>query len=139
MADKFHDLSDALIGLRSAGVPVVERQYGFDIAHPEFDATKSFMSCGRDNDFSISVSVHHPAGKPNVWFFRFDFSEMAEFLISAYQDAGTAPSTQQIIDSLHEFNQDYDAAALKVRLDNWHRENGYKSPDEYPSDVKRLT
>jgi hypothetical protein len=109
------DLDQAIAILRENGL-CAKKAYGFSIRHEKMQEGQEFMQCGLDNDFSISLWVHSNEDPPIVWFFRFSFIEMADFIVAAYSRAGIAAGIDQIMRSLREEDDKYDHADLQRRL-----------------------
>lgn len=107
-----NDIEKAISLLRVDGIPVEPQAYGFSLQHEELEKG-NFAECGRDNDNSISLSVHVDESPPTVWFFRISFVEMAEFIRDAYKAAGLSnPSRNKIISAMRRIDTSYDDTNL---------------------------
>lgn len=122
MRGKLEDAEAAINAIRSAGIPVRERAYGFALDHPDCASEHSFAECGCEHDGSISLAVRADELPPIVHFFRFDMHEMAAFIVEAYQRAGVDADSESLLWSFRELEASYDQAALDVRLAQWQTE-----------------
>lgn len=107
-----HSSISAINLLKSHNIPVETRYYGFRILHPDLK-DEGFMECGMDNDSSISISVHIEEDPPTAWFFRMNYEEIADLVISAYTASETHnPSRAEIVAAMRKINEQYDNTAL---------------------------
>lgn len=108
-----------IIGLLcKSKIPTVEKSYGFCITHHELDGCReNLIECGLEHNGSISISVKTAESPPIKWFFRFDLSEMADFLIKSYEDAGYNASRSQIVESMLKVDLSYDYEYFDKRLE----------------------
>lgn len=103
----------AVAKLKQAGILAKMTDYGFRIYLPE-DPDRLYADCGMDNDSSISMSVSVDETPPVAWFFRKDFQEMTDFIISAYAATNMQnPSRTAMITSLRKLDRSYDDTELR--------------------------
>ena len=104
--------AEALDLLHAHGIGAEKTDYGFRIRLA--DAPERYWAdCGMDNDSSISMSVSVDEDQPTIWFFRVDYLEMAELLVTAFADAsGTQASRAELADALTKHDAVYDETEL---------------------------
>lgn len=103
----------AVAKLKQAGILAKVTDYGFRIYLPE-DPDRLYADCGMDNDGSISMSVSVDETPPVAWFFRKDFEEMTDFVISAYAATNMQnPSRAVMISALRKLDRSYDDTELR--------------------------
>lgn len=119
---KRHGIDDAIAILRNALVPVQEQAYGFSVSHPDVDdEDRPFGCCGCEHNWSIGLSVFTKESPPVVWFFRFDFVEMAHFIADAYANCSSNPAREEILKSMRTLDAEYDEDELQSRIEEWCR------------------
>ncbi|MES2470593.1 MAG: hypothetical protein V4675_25085 [Verrucomicrobiota bacterium] len=120
MRGKLEDTPEAIRRLRGAGIPVLERAYGFSLEHPDWSETgRSFAECTCENDGSIVLTALADELPPVVRFARFDVLEMADFIVSAYRRAREISDSAEIVSALRAEDSGFDYAALEARVDQW--------------------
>ncbi len=115
---KMTDQKEAIEKLSCAGVPVIERAYGFRVTLPPIkDEESSFIECGTEHDGSISLSMPNPKTKRAEWFFRFDFIEASQLVVESFSVLNAGYSTQEFVESMKSVNEQYDRESLVKRLE----------------------
>ena len=108
MHGKLKDVPEAIRRLRAASIPVVERDYGFSLDHPEWNEHRhGFAQCGWEHDGSISLMVCVDERPPVAWFFRSDVLEMADFIICAYRRSHGTIESGAIVAAMREEDSRY--------------------------------
>jgi len=116
---KRHDLGDAISLLERQSIPVQEQAYGFSISHPELvGGAREFACCGCEHNYSISISLFTDELPPVVWFYRFDYREMAQFIADAYT-ACPYQSRVEIVAAMRAIDRNYDPDELESRIKTW--------------------
>jgi hypothetical protein len=123
MQGKRQDAPEAIRIMREAGIPVQQRAYGFSLEHPDWSETgRSFAECACEHDGSIMLSVCADELPPRVPFSRFDFLEIASFVISSYRRVSPDCDSAAIVAAMRTEDSAYDYAALERRLEQWRKD-----------------
>ena len=132
---KMHDVADAIAAITAAGITVRVQAYGFSVSHPELnERSRNFIECGCEHDSSISMSVFVDELPPVVWFFRFDFLEMALLITESYRRSIPNASRSDIISQMRCVDSEYNHDELDRRIDKWQQEFHLR----FPSNTRSL-
>ena len=112
------DQKEAIEKLSCAGVPVIERAYGFRVTLPPIEGEEnSFIECGTEHDGSISLSMPNPKTRRTEWFFRFNFIEASQLVIESFSVLDAGYSALEFVESMKSVDEQYDHKALEKRLE----------------------
>jgi hypothetical protein len=107
-----HLQKPAIDRMRSAGLDVEEKAYGFRLVYRS-PSTEYVGECGSEHNGSISIAINNGT-PPNRWFFRFSMSEMADYLIAADEEAQSG--NRDFLTTLEAIDSRYDHDRLEQRL-----------------------
>ena len=127
---KREGIEDAVALMLEADIPARKQCYGFTISHPD---KSKFCSCGDDHDYRIHLRISTNKFPPLVNFCRFDFAEMAQFVINAYSQCQPNPSCEEILESMRSIDAKYDHQALETRVVEWCKQMTRETGIEYRS------
>ncbi|PZD70539.1 hypothetical protein C1752_10968 [Acaryochloris thomasi RCC1774] len=118
-----HDVDAAIAVMTEAEIPACEKAYGFSVMHTDLvKSSRNFAECGCEHDGSISMSVYVDEMPPVVWFFRFDFREMACLITESYRRLSSNASRAEIISQMRLVDAEYNHDELDARINEWQKE-----------------
>ena len=104
----------AVARIGAAGIDATERAYGFSVEHPE-RWHGPFLSCGCEHDASVSAAIYDGT-VPLRRYYRFDFLELADFIIEAYLNSVEPKSRNALRESFDFIDSSYDHESLRLAL-----------------------
>lgn len=107
-----HKQRPAIDRMRSAGLEVEEKPYGFRLVYRSQSA-EYVGECGYEYNGSISIAMNNGI-PPNRWFFRFSMGEMADFIIAT--DEESKSRNEDFLTVMEAIDSRYDHDGLELRL-----------------------
>lgn len=114
--EHINNVAEAVSRLQESGIEANERTYGFSVEHRERQ-DGSFLQCGCEHDASVSAAVYDGT-RPLRRFYRFDFLELADFIICAYSRATQGATCKELRDAMETLDSSYDHQSLKKALNH---------------------
>ena len=115
---KAYDLESAVALLQAASIPAVAMFSWFKVTHADLDP-RALANCSCEHDALIDLSIWADDTGRIEHYSRFDFTEVAHLLKTAYAAAGPDPSPLAIIRAIREADRLYDYESLRRRHEQW--------------------